>query len=439
MNILNTSRLAACAILMFTLAGLGRSEAGEAGANLTIAQISVQSSPYLPIVILGKDLPAFINAPVSRISALSFRNNTLKSIPFQIDKRDAKGRYDLSNNASTQNQLLDKNDECVFMADDAGDRIERLPAHFSQQPVTEIGMVDPQTGIHKWVYLIKAKHDQTTTFVDQHHVSYDADKDSIKTPTYKIGFSKTHPFLMDSLQWHTDTPDKWTGNVADTMKIKHTGKLLGRPFVRTQADYRSRLIAVKEGPVRIIRRTLNTVHILGFLQSPSISIDYIAFANGFQMDNTIDLPFPLGWFFTNVKTYTTIDWNDNPSLPVTQIFQTSLSKGLTIDGKMTKEKELFNQTSGQQFGIQNGYGLILAQLDMEKSLPLIASNTLLDDHTQAEPPEKIPGQFGNIGFLTSNWEKVDTDPHHLLFNVLLLQKTTLAQGFKALEFFPKVK
>lgn len=103
---------------------------------------------------------------------------------------------------------------------------------------------------------------------------------------------------------------------------------------------------------------------------------------------------------------------------------------------MTKEKELFNQTGGQQFAIQNSYGLILIQLVVEKDFPIIANSFLLDDRTQADPPENIPGQFGNIGFLSSNWEKVDTAPHHLLFNVLLLQKASLEQGFKALEHFP---
>lgn len=433
---LNASRLAACTFFMLTLSGLGRGETGEIIVSPNITQTTVQASSYLPVTILGNAIPALINVPVSKISALSFRNNALAIIPFQIDKRDPKGRYDLSNKDNTQNLLLDKSDECVFMAADAGDRIERLAKYFAQQPAVEIGIVDPQTGNRKWVYLVASPPDQKPAHIAQRYVSYDADKDSIETAIYRIGFSGAHPFLIDNLQWHTSLPEKWTRNVADTMKIRHVGKLLGQPFVRTQADYRSRLVAVKEGPVRIIRRTLNTVRILGFLQSPSASIDHIAFANGFQMDTTVDFPFPLGWFFSDIKTHTTIDWNDDPSLPVTWIYQTSLSKELVINGKMTKEKELFNQTGGQQFAIQNSYGLILIQLVVEKDFPIIANSFLLDDRTQADPPENIPGQFGNIGFLSSNWEKVDTAPHHLLFNVLLLQKASLEQGFKALEHFP---
>lgn len=439
MNILNASRIVVCAFLMLALSGWAGSEAVGSMANANITQITVPSFSYLPIAISGNDLPSFLNMPVSRISAFSYRNNVLAAIPFQIDKRDSKGRYDLSSKANTQNMLLDANDECVFMAADAGDRIERLESYFAQQPVFEIGIVDPKTGERKWVYLAEPKSGQSHSITEQHYVFYDADKDSVETSIYKIGFSRAYPFLIDSLQWHADTSDKWTRNVADTMKIRHSGKLLGQPFVRTQADYQSRLIGVKKGPVRIIRRTVNTVRILAFLQSPSVAIDYIAFANGFQMDTTVDFPFPLGWFFSNIKTYTTMDWSDDPSLPVTQIFQTGTSKGLVIDGKMTKEKELFNQAGGQQYALQNAYGLILTQLVVDKDLPVIANNFLLDDRSQTDPPENLPGQFGNIGFLSTNWEKVDTAPHHLLFNVLLLQKTTLEQGFKALEHFPKRK
>ena len=104
---------------------------------------------------------------------------------------------------------------------------------------------------------------------------------------------------------------------------------------------------------------------------------------------------------------------------------------------LAKEKERFNQAGGQQYAMQNTYGLLMTQLILDKDLPVIANNYMQDDRSQAEAPENRPGQFGGIGFLSTNWEMVDTAPHHLWFNVLLLQKVTLEQGFKALESFPK--
>lgn len=439
MKILNDQCWGVCAFGVLVLLGCGISLAGETAVNSNTPPVLIQSSSYFPVVITGKELPTFINVPAARISAMSMRKDGVVSIPFQIDKRDRKGRYVLSNKSNSLSTRLENNDECVFMATDAGDRIENYLVRFSQQQVVEVSIIDPQTDRRRWVYLVETKPDEQPAVMAPGYVHYDADKDSLETPAFKIGFSRSLPFLVNSLQWHADTSDKWTRNVADTMKIRHVGKLMGQDFVRTHEDYNSQLIGVKKGPVRVIRRTLNTVRVVAFFRSPSVSIDYIVFSNGFQMDTTIDFPFPLNWFFSNVKTYTTVDWNDDPALPVTQIFQSSLSNGLAIDGKMTKEKEHFNQAGGQQFALQNAYGLLMTQLVVGKDLPIIANNFMRDDRSQAEPPENISGQFGNTGFISTNWEMVDTSTHHLWFNVLLLQKATLEQGFKALEYIPKGK
>lgn len=427
MNALRSLSITALAALVFGMAGWVHAEEGSTSSPLII-----QASTYAPIVIAGGDLPAFANVPISRIGVLTYRNNMLSAIQFQIDQRDQKGRFELSGKRDTQHSLLATNDECAFMSADAGERVEHPEILFAQQTVVEVAVADPQSGERKWVYLVDTRREQKQPVNSRSYVSYDDDKDVIETAVYKIGFSPAHPFLVDRMQWHTAQPEKWSGNVIDTMKIRHKGNLLGQPFVRTQADYQSRLVAVKKGPVRIIRRTLNSVHVLGFLKSPSISIDHIAFSNGFQMDTTVEFPFPLKWFFSDVKTYTTLDLNDDPALPVSRVYPNSASKGLVIDGTMSAEKEAFNQGGGKQFAIQNSYGLIMAQLSMEQDFPVRAGNFMLDDRSLPDEPESHPGQFGNTGFLSTNWEKVDTSPHHLLFNVLLLQKTSLEQGFRAL-------
>lgn len=229
----------------------------------------------------------------------------------------------------------------------------------------------------------------------------------------------------------------WSPNLLDTMKIRHHGKFFGKlDFSRTHADYRSRVAAVKVGPIRVIRRTVNSVRIISYLQSPSVTIDCIAYVNGFQTDTTIDLPFPLGWFFSDMSALATIDWNDDPSLPALHIYGENTRNGLAIDGHMTPEKDLFNKASGWNFVVESAYGLLLVQLEIEKDLPVKAGNYLQDDRSQVDMPENIPGQFGNVGFMTSGWEKVDTSIHHLLFNVIFMQKSTVKQGMEMIDYHP---
>lgn len=412
----------------------------RAAENSPISKMSVNvslSPPYYPVIVRGGEIRTLLGAPISKIRAIARHGNTLEAIPFQIDKRDTNGSYELANNDAGNSPMLGATDECVFMTADAGERIVLMPEQYSQQPAVEIAIVDPKSGEQKWVYLIATKSAQIPLSSGKRYVTYDSTRDVIETKVYRMGFSSARPFIVSSLQWHTGVANNWSPNLLDTMKIRHYGKFFGNiDFVRTQDDYKSRVVAFKEGPVRVIRRTINSVRVIGYLQSPSLAIDYVVYNNGFQMDTTIDFPFPLGWFFSDVKTFTTIDWNDDPSLPGLRIYGADTHKGVAIDGHMTPEKEQFNKLAGQRFAVENTYGLILVQLELEKSLPVVARLTLQDDRSRADAPENMPGQFGNVGFLTTGWEKVGTSVHHLLFNALLLQNSNMEQGIGMLGHYP---
>lgn len=103
---------------------------------------------------------------------------------------------------------------------------------------------------------------------------------------------------------------------------------------------------------------------------------------------------------------------------------------------MTPEKEQFNRSVEKQFALESAYGLLMVQLELEKNLPISARLALQDDRTHLDAPENIPGQFGNVGFVTTGWEKLNTASHHLMFNVLLLQKTSVEQGWGLLGQYP---
>ena len=419
-------------LMRFTLilaAFLSQPSIAETSAIPRLIVHASLSSPSLPIILRGSKLASLLGERLSRIHAITNHGGTIEAIPFQIDQRDAKGRYVLTVKDAGSNPKLDANDEFVFMVSDAGNQISTIPG----QTAIEIAITDPQTKEPKWVYIVESMSAENLPTSGKPHVTYDPTRNAIETSTYRIAFSTAQPFLIDSLQWHTDGPNKWSQNMVDTMKVRHYGKLFGDiDFTRTQADYKSRVVAVKEGPVRVIRRTLNSVRVIWYLQSPSVNIDYVVYANGFQMDTTIDFPFPLGWFFSDVSTLTTIDWNDDPSLPALRIYGAEMRNGISVNGRMTPEKELFNRNAGQRFAIESSYGLALVSLEIEKNLPIAGRLYLQDDKMSADEPENVPGQFGNVGFITTGWEKVDASIHHLLLNAIFLPKTTMEQGIRVL-------
>lgn len=98
-----------------------------------------------------------------------------------------------------------------------------------------------------------------------------------------------------------------------------------------------------------------------------------------------------------------------------------------------------NQRQDAQVLFSSRYGDMLVTLGIPENLPIGFHNFVQDDRKLADPPETIPGQFGNFGFLTTNWEAINTDLHHLMFHVYLTPATDSAAALKMLRRAPSFK
>jgi len=398
------------------------------------------SSPYYPVVLTGYDLPLMREVPIERIFIYAYHGNEFTPIPFQIDRRNKQGEFQIPTRSrdriNERKQPLDKNDECVFMSGDAGERMDRFPEDLEISSGTEIEITDPKSGQQRWVYVFVFQTSPPDR-PGQDYVSYNSGNDTVESDTYRIAFSKKKPFLVDTLQWKNSETFQYSPDLADTMKVRHVGKFLHKfDFVRTQDDNSSKVLAVKDGPVRVIRKTVNRVRLLWQLRTPSIYIDYICYPNAFFMDIRIDIPFRIGWFFSDVKTLMTIDGNNDPSLPQFRIFTRSMREGLLVDGKMSESEQRLNRTGDTELVIGSPYGIILVTLDISKDFPIKQSVYLIDDLTRADPPEDLPGQFGNGGFITTGWEQLGNDIYHMMFRVYMIRDMQVDQGFEILNNSP---
>ncbi len=106
------------------------------------------------------------------------------------------------------------------------------------------------------------------------YLNYNKTDDVVATDNFKIGFSELKPFLVDEFHWKLDN-GQWSDDLSDMMKIRHKGRFLGLKFRRTQDDYSSVLTAVKQGPLRVIRRTENRIKVFWKLKTPALLIDYM--------------------------------------------------------------------------------------------------------------------------------------------------------------------
>lgn len=403
-------------------------------ATYTLKADSVCSGEHGLLVISGREIPQLSGTNIEKISLLNLLHNKKQSIVFQIDQKDAQGRYILSNNTSVisdKSNTMGDQDELVVRKKDLGEHLSPSSELLKQYSLIEIEVIYWQGGqedlAHKkvsgWIYIALNDispdfHKQNKSFV------YDSEQDRVISPVYKIGFSKEKPFLLDEFHWRLaeqslklDQPSEWSPDVTDTMKIRHIGKFFGFPFKRTDDDYYSQLIDIKEGPLRIIRRTENKVKIFWKLKSPALYIDYVMMPDGFVMDSMIDIPFNISFFFSDLVTITTMDWDHAPDLPGLTIKSEAFNIKLPVNGRPGDDKDAFNQIAGKEFSLISQWGQFAVKLDIPDDFPIDSQLYLRDALHEIDLPENYPGQFGNVGFKTTGWENIDSKLHHLKFTV----------------------
>ncbi len=376
-----------------------------------------------PVVVRGDRLAALVGVPQDRVRVMAYSDAGLREIPFQIDSKDEQGNYILNpldeSRRANRSRAFEVNDELVFMGYDGAKRQEGELSGAAGTRWYEIELIDPDDASRRWVYVVIAETAQSSTMAED-YIHYDAGDDSIHSDLYRMAFSRETPFLVDNFSWRTTDDRSWSPNQIDTMKLKHRGKLFGYlGFERDHGDYTSELVALKSGPVRIIRRTANRVRVFWMLKTPKMYIDYIAHRNGFDMVIAIDIPFDIGLFFDNLESIASVDWRATGASTGLGIKHQSSSTVLPVDGQSSDEELRLDGDSATDFSVNSQYGSIAMGVKIDERVPVTKSLYLRDDRNMPDPPENQAGQFGNIGFRTVGWENIQKGITHMYFSARL--------------------
>ncbi|MDH5570478.1 MAG: hypothetical protein OEY89_01860 [Gammaproteobacteria bacterium] len=394
-------------------------------------------SIYKPVVLSGEKLNSLISAPTDSIAVYSVLNKQFRPISFQIDKKDSDGYYTFSEDIKSNNsklsvdeyeilgdylnndKLFDENDECVFMMSDAGSKLSwnARSENIRIKHITEVKLRN-DSNYERFVYVVVFDGLNEVSESLHDYVKYDPVHDVISTDTYKIGFSKSTPVLINEMKWINNLSEDGF-NFIDGMKVNHNGvlKFFGMrfDFVRNQNDYNSRTSGYKDGLIRVIRKTENNIRMFWGIDSPAFNIDYVAYSHGFSMINAIDLPFSIGTLFDDVTTDMLMAWSDDVSVPLTLVYSDKVKDGAAIDGDMSSRDIAINNSGDQDFIVSNQIGDIKVSLTKEDGFQVKHRVIMLDGAGE---------NYGNVGFHTSNWENVDNDKvHQMLFDVLMISSS----------------
>jgi hypothetical protein len=371
----------------------------------------------LTVISLNK-IPLLQGKLVTQLILFNNLNNKFQAITFQVDQKDTEQRYIID--TDNPSIAIGHYDELVIRQSDLGQRINHLVDISKDYQLIEIEVLTYPKQASRWFYIklftqtyMKQAINQTAS------IFYNTEDDRITSAIYKTVFAKQKPFLIDAFHWYLPEQSAWSPNISDMMKIRHKGEFLSLEFERTQDDYQSRLTAIKEGPLRIIRRTENKVKILWQLKTPALYIDYVMMPNGFVMDTMLDIPFKIAYFFNSLETLTTMDWNQTIGQQRLTVRLPESNLYYLITGQASVAQQAFNNKRAEQFSVVSDWGIFNVSMSLPKNFPVQSFIFLKDDLKTSDPPENYPGQFGNVGFRTTGWEKIDSQLHHLKFKVCL--------------------
>jgi hypothetical protein len=271
-----------------------------------------------PVIVTGAAVSALVHFPVDQLFVYAYSGSAWKQIPSQVDEITATGDY-----TTTEDGLLDANDEIVFMAKDLGDQAPESTPITGSLTVSpgwyELQVTDPINPAHTgWAYLVHSRV-LTQTFAAD-YVNFDPATHRINGETYSLGFA---------------TPHAW----ADYLTLGNSGvNILDRTKIRFGPFTEEVLPSlpdnlIKDGPVRAILRggkvlaygsmaSLTTAVSLpqGLTGSIRLSTDFNAAATGALYYNAV------------VPAGVTVDGDPDtvPATPLSPWWQLSTNTGTLI-------------------------------------------------------------------------------------------------------------
>jgi hypothetical protein len=384
------------------------------------------------VALRGSELSAFDGQAIDRLGMLACTPAECHPIPFQVDERDAAGRWVLDQGPLPMTDeppgVLDANDLLLFMAADAGDRATRgallipppcqgggkgevesagcvnLPRPLLGKEGfigAEIALRDPLDGTTRWAYLVAFAGPAPRAA--EGNVAYDPVTDRVRGHRVSLGFA-------DGVPGYLAVGDG--ANLLDRLKVRASATFLFGliHFSRSEADLRTEFMGWHAGPIRIVRGQRQWVRLGWGIHSPTFG-SYTYFYRDFaELPVGLYLNFKPTYFFGNILVQAILDFRD---LTGWSLIVPSLPESIPIDGRMTAQKAALDQLPDTWFAVRGPQITLVESMDVSPSLATVRHRLVYRESTQPEPPEAVPGEAPGIGYQLDQWEHVGAGAHQL--------------------------
>ncbi len=365
------------------------------------------------IIVYGKELTHNLNKKINGLSLFAFTKGKFQPVPFQVDEIDPAGEWVLTSipeclkdeiqpDMDKDSGLLDENDELVFMIRDAGARAGKSLFPKDAGPADEIELTDPVTGSRVWIYLFSFSANPPASTVD--YIKCDPLKGQILTDSYDLKFQDDLPAFPSYLSI------RGSENIIDRVKLRVKVKIFGIPFTLDESNLISKVSLYKDGPIRTIRRTRNTIKFMGIFRTPSAGVEMVSYNKICILPMRVQIPFSIKSFKSvfSSKIRAGADFCNDHGWK----FKTNTHRNwINIDGKMDDEENAMNGEPLSWFALAGDGKAFIVRLIIDRKpdgskqdSPFNPTLYYMDNDKAADPPEFVPGQSPNVNYWMNGFE-----------------------------------
>jgi len=257
--------------------------------------------------VKGNAIPMLLGKPVDNYSVMAIEDGVLLPIPFQFDDIDKKGFPYVPNGQVPVNgveKIFEAHDELVFMLMDAGEKATKEQLNNAEGTVIAMLDVSDDT-VSRFVYILEGN----TLRSEKSYTHYNKKTGLIQTDFYSLQTRKKNILDWSDLIYYRYSTDQ---SILDTMKIRIRARFGPFKAVLHNKIIPSKVVAVKNGPVRSLISINLSLSLLGINFSNAGALGIFS-ANGITVPvfahipsitrNLSELTIDLSLDFNNIKDF----------------------------------------------------------------------------------------------------------------------------------------
>ncbi len=255
---------------------------------------------------------------VSNLRVFRTRNGEIRPVPFQIDQKDSRNDWvwdavydsDKVKNSFYEEEseqmveqesltyddqdpidksVFDNNDVLVFLVKDAGDKDRKSIMQLGADKLLELKITDPANQTKAWIYLAYFESDAPAKS-DKRYIQYQPEKYLVRGPEHEFLYSKDHTMILDDFQ--LAGVSVFAGNRVRGEVTTGIGPIT-HDFKFSEKDMRGYSSGYINGPVRIVKRSIESVQLGSGLTSPDVNCDHFHYPWHAEIPLLISKRFPV--------------------------------------------------------------------------------------------------------------------------------------------------